>query len=170
MAAAFEEALEGNIFLQCWKDTIEGKPLSISIPAHPMNKQGYCEGVLIGGNLTLLAHLVGTPSDVQTRGHILFIEDVGEYLYNVDRMLYQLKRSGKLDGLSGMIVGGFSAMKDTTRPFGKTVEQIIQEILEEYDFPVCFGFPVSHEKENYPLKVGVQYRLEVGNAVSLEEL
>jgi len=95
------------------------------------------------------------------KNKILFIEDIGEYIYNIDRMLYQLKRSGKLDKLSGLIVGGFTDMKDTERPFGKKVYEVIREIVAEYDYPVCFDFPVSHGKENYALKVGVTYELKV---------
>ena len=127
-------------------------------------------GELVGGNLALLAHLVGTESDVKTRGRILFIEDIGEYLYNIDRMLYQLKRSGKLAKLSGLVIGGFTDMKDTDRPFGKTVYEIVQDIVSEYDYPVCFDFPVSHSNENYALKIGVGYKLKVGKTkVTLEE-
>ena len=98
------------------------------------------------------------------------MEDTGEYLYNIDRMLYQLKRSGKLDKLAGLIVGGFSENKDTERPFGKSVYEIIHNVVREYDYPVSFGFPLSHEKENYAVKVGVGYKLKVGkNKVTLEE-
>ena len=91
----------------------------------------------------------------------MFIEDVGEYLYNIDRMLYQLKRNRKFEKLAGLIVGGFTDMKDTTRPFGKTVYEIISNAVSEYDFPVCFDFPVSHGKENYALKTGVECQLKV---------
>ncbi len=124
----------------------------------------------MGGNLALLANVVGTESDLKTRGRILFIEDIGEYLYTVDRMFYQLKRSGKLSKLAGLIIGGFSDMKDTERPFGKTVYELISDIVKEYDYPVCFGFPVSHDKENYALKIGAGYKLKVGKSkVLLEE-
>ena len=124
----------------------------------------------MGGNLSLLAHLVGTDSDLKTRGRILFIEDTGEYLYNIDRMMRQLQRSGKLDKLAGLIVGGFSDMKDTERPYGQTVYEIIRDVVQEYKYPVCYGFPVSHEKENLALKIGVGYKLKVGkNKIILEE-
>ena len=86
---------------------------------------------------------------------------MGEYLYNIDRMMYQLKRSGKFKKLGGLIVGGFSDIRDTDRPFGATAEEIIRDVVSEYDFPVCFGFPVSHGKENVALKVGVGYKLKV---------
>lgn len=85
-------------------------------------------------------------------------------------MLYQLKRSGQLSGLAGLIIGGFTEMKDTERPFGKTVEEIIQEVIQEYEYPVCFDFPVSHTDRNYALKIGVRYKLKVGKKkVTLEE-
>jgi len=125
---------------------------------------------LVGGNLALLAHLVGTDSDLKTKGRILFLEDVGEYLYNIYRMMYQLKRSGKLDKLAGLMVGGFTDMKDTERPFGQTVHEIIRDVVAEYDYPVCFDFPVSHTDKTYALKIGVRYRLKVNDKkVLLEE-
>ena len=101
----------------------------------------------------------------------MFIEDVGEYIYNIDRMMYQLKRSGKLDNLKGLIVGKFTEMKDTTIPFGQSVEEVIRDIVKEYDYPVCFNFPVSHDKENYALKIGIEYQLSVSSTmVVLKEL
>jgi muramoyltetrapeptide carboxypeptidase len=137
---------------------------------HEFNQKGEAIGELVGGNLSLLAHLVGTPSDIKTKGRILFLEDVGEYLYNVDRMFYQLKRAGKLDKLAGLIIGGFTDSKDTERPFGKNVHEIIHDVVKDYDYPICFNFPVSHEKQNYALKVGEGYKLKVGKIkVTLEE-
>ena len=96
-----------------------------------------------------------------TKKKILFLEDIGEQLYNIDRMLLQLKRAGKFDKLAGLVIGGFTDCRDTERSFGKTVEELIYEQVEEYKFPACFGFPVSHEKENYALKIGVEYELEI---------
>ncbi|HLO80495.1 MAG TPA: hypothetical protein VK166_06035, partial [Chitinophagaceae bacterium] len=114
--------------------------------------------------------LVGTSSDYDTKGRILFLEDVGEYLYNIDRMLYQLKRSGKLDQLAGLVLGKFSDVKDTDIPFGKTADEIIHDIVKEYKFPICYDFPVSHETENYALKTGAVYELNVTrNKVTLKE-
>ena len=109
----------------------------------------------------MLAHLIGTPSDINTKNKILFLEDVGEYLYNIDRLFVQLKRSGNFDQLRGLVIGGFTDSKDTERPFGLSAYEIIHEQIKEYDFPVCFNFPVSHGKENYALKIGVKYSLEV---------
>lgn len=159
-----------NEFLLSLKNALEGKKLRYSCAVHDYNRKGEAIGELVGGNLALLAHLVGTDSDVKTRGRILFIEDTGEYLYNIDRMMHQLKRSGKLSKLAGLIVGGFTDSKDTERPFGQTVYEIIRDIVSGYDYPVCFGFPVSHEKENYALKIGVGYKLRVTKSkVMLEE-
>ena len=170
MAAAFNDDGYKNEYVGSLKNALQGKKLKYQTPVHPFNRKGEAIGELIGGNLALLAHLVGSNSDMKTKGRILFIEDIGEYLYNIDRMLYQLKRSGKLSKLSGLVIGGFTDIKDTDRPFGKTVYEIVQEIVQEYDYPVCFDFPVSHSTENYALKIGVEYKLKVTKArVTLEE-
>jgi muramoyltetrapeptide carboxypeptidase len=170
MAGAFNNEGYKNEYVLSLKNALEGKKIKYAVPVHAFNKKGEAIGELIGGNLALLAHLVGTDSDIKTRGRILFIEDVGEYSYNVDRMLHQLKRSSKLSKLAGLIIGGFTDMKDTERPFGQTVFEIIQDIIKEYDYPVCFDFPVSHSDSNYALKVGVGYKLKVGKSkVTLEE-
>ena len=116
-----------------FKGVLEGKKIKYQCPIHEFNRKGEAIGELVGGNLALLAHLVGSDSDLKTKGRILFIEDVGEYLYNIDRMLYQLKRTGKLDKLAGLIIGGFSDIKDTERPFGQTVHEIIRDVVAEYD-------------------------------------
>lgn len=170
MAAAFNDEGFNNEYVQSLRKALEGKPQRYQCAAHEYNHKGEAIGELVGGNLSLIAHLVGTPSDIKTRGRILFLEDIGEYLYNVDRMLYQLKRAGKLDKLAGLLIGGFTENKDTERPFGETVYDIVYEVVKEYDYPVCFNFPVSHAKENYALKVGVGYKLKVGKGkVTLEE-
>ena len=170
MAAAFNDDGYKNEYVGSLKNALQGKKLKYQTPVHPFNRKGEAIGELIGGNLALLAHLVGSNSDMKTKGRILFIEDIGEYLYNIDRMLYQLKRSGKLSKLSGLVIGGFTDIKDTDRPFGKTVYEIVQEIVQEYDYPVCFDFPVSHSTENYALRMGVEYKLKVTKArVTLEE-
>ena len=170
MAAAFNDDEYKNEFVQSLRKALIGEKGSYKCEAHPFNKNGKTEGRLVGGNLSLLAHLVGTPSDINTKNKILFIEDIGEYVYNVDRMIYQLKRSGKLKDLAGLIVGKFSEMKDTERPFGQTAEEVIRDVVKDYDYPVCFGFPVSHDKENYALKIGIKYKLSVSTtSVELKE-
>jgi muramoyltetrapeptide carboxypeptidase len=170
MAAAFNDDGYKNEFIGSLQKAITGKKTNYKTAGHVFNKPGTAKGELIGGNLSLLAHLTGTPSDIKTKNKILFIEDIGEYIYNIDRMLYQLKRSGKLDKLAGLVIGGFTDMKDTERPFGKTVYEVIRGIVAEYDYPVCFDFPVSHGKANYALKIGVKYKLTVNkNSAVLSE-
>jgi muramoyltetrapeptide carboxypeptidase len=159
MASAFNEG--ENKYIKALQKAIIGKKAKYSCAPHPFNKPGTVTAELVGGNLSLLVHLTGTPSAINTKNKILFIEDIGEHIYNIDRMLYQMKRSGKLDSLAGLIVGGFTNMLDTERPFGKKVNKLIKEITAAYDYPVCYGFPVSHNKENYALKVGVSYTLKI---------
>ena len=159
MASAFNEG--ENKYIRSLQNAITGKKAKYICAIHPFNRQGNVTAELVGGNLSLLVHLTGSPSAINTTNKILFIEDIGEHIYNIDRMLYQLKRSGKLDKLAGLIVGGFTDMHDTERPFGKKVYKLIKEITAVYDYPVAFNFPVSHTKENYALKIGVQYNLNV---------
>lgn len=163
MAAAFNDGEAENPYILSIKNALEGVKAVYECASHELNKEGTSNGELVGGNLTLLAHIIGTSSDIKTKNKILFLEDVSEYQYNIDRMLLQLKRAGKLDKLEGLIVGGFTDSKDTERPFGKPVYEMIYDAVKEYDYPVCFGFPVSHDKENYALKVGAKYELEIGN-------
>ena len=171
MAAAFTNGEENNVYIQSLKKALAGEASNYEAPGHSFNKPGVAEGELIGGNLSLLAHLTGTNSDSKTKNRILFLEDIGEYLYAIDRMLVQLKRSGKLKNLAGLIIGGFTEMKDTERPFGRTIEEIIYDHVKDYDYPVCFGFPVSHDKENYALKIGIQHSLQVsGDKTFLKEI
>lgn len=161
MASAFNNGEHEHEWVQSLRKALGGKRLRYTCEPHHFNKPGNATGELVGGNLSLLAHLTGTRSDVKTRGKLLFMEDIGEYIYNVDRMLYQLKRSGKFDNLLGVIIGGFTDMKDTVTPFGKDILEVINDIFKGYNFPVCFNFPVSHSKENYALKVGVMHTLKV---------
>ncbi len=170
MAAAFNDEGYNNQYVQSLRTALTGEPAKYSHLPHAFNTTGECEGRLVGGNLALVAHLVGSSSIYNTKNKILFLEDVGEYVYNVDRMMIQLKRSGMFEKLAGCIIGGFTDMKDTTTPFGQDVYDVIKFHLKDYDYPVCFQFPVSHEKENYALKVGVKYQLQVtANAVLLNE-
>ena len=170
MANAFNEDGYKNEFVQSLRQALNGEKIKYHCAPHEFNKKGEAIGELVGGNLALMTHLLGTDSDYKTRGRILFLEDVGEYLYNIDRMMRQLKRSGKLDKLAGLIIGGFTDSKDTENPFGQTAYEIIRDVISEYDYPVCFGFPVSHEKENYALKIGIGYKLKISKSkVLLEE-
>lgn len=125
------------------------------------NKTGTAKGELIGGNLSLLYALSGSVSDMDTRGKILFIEDLDEYLYHIDRMMLNLKRSGKLTHLAGLIIGGMTDMKDNTIPFGKNAEEIILDSVKEFNYPVCFNFPAGHVDTNLPLYLGRTIQLSV---------
>ncbi len=159
MATAFNEG--PNRFIRSIKETLSGIANRYEIKKYSFNKVGKASGQLVGGNLALITHAIGTESELKTKNKILFIEDIGEHLYQIDRMLQQLKRSGLLSNLAGLIVGHFSDIKDTVRPFGKSIETIISELVSEYNYPVCFGFPVGHEKENLALKIGASYTLKV---------
>jgi muramoyltetrapeptide carboxypeptidase len=170
MAAAFNEGGAEGPYVQSLRQALAGNRAAYSCAPHPFNRTGQATAPLTGGNLALLSHLAGTSSATQTAGKILFLEDVGEYLYNIDRMLWQLKRSGRLDRLAGLVIGGFTELKDTTRPFGAAVEDIVRDCIKEYEYPVCFGFPVGHGGDNLALKTGVTYALTVaGDRVSLTE-
>lgn len=170
MAAAFNDSGYNSKYVLSLKDALEGKKAKYKCSTYELNRPGKSVGQLVGGNLTLLANGLGTRSEIKTRDRILFIEDIGEQKYSIDRMLHQLKRSGKLDKLAGLIVGRFSDTTDTDRPFGAGVQQIVYDIVSEFNYPVCFEFPVSHEPENYALKIGAKYKLTVApDKVLLEE-
>jgi muramoyltetrapeptide carboxypeptidase len=171
MAAAFNDEGYLNPYVNSVKSALEGVPAHYETGSHRFNIEGEAEGELVGGNLSLLAHLTGSSSEFKTKNKILFLEDVGEYLYNIDRMMIHLSRAGKFDKLAGLILGGFTDSKDTDRPFGKTVDDILHEHIKNFDFPVCFHFPVSHETENFALKIGGKYSLTVKReGVILHEL
>lgn len=138
-----------------------GSGMSYDFSPDNLNKGGWAEGQITGGNLCILAHLIGSSSDISYDDKILFIEDVGEYLYNIDRMLIQLKRAGKLQKLKGLIVGSFTDNKENDEPFGKTAHEIIAEHVSAYDYPVCFGFPAGHGTDNWTIPCGRVASLEV---------
>jgi len=171
MAAAFNDGEYEKEFVQSLRKALKGEVSNYSCATHELNRAGKAEGALIGGNLSLVAHLTGSVSSFKTKGTIVFLEDVGEYIYNIDRMMIQLKRSGMLQQLAGLVIGGFSEMKDTTTPFGTDVFSAIHFHVKDYSYPVCFDFPVSHEKNNYALKVGVVHQLTISkNKAVLKEL
>lgn len=148
--------------IESLRKTLFGETFNIQVPYHKLNKLGKSEGVLIGGNLSLLASTIGTSSDIETSGKILFIEDIDEYLYHIDRMMIHLYRVGKLKNLAGLIVGHFSWVKDNMdTQFGKTAYEIIFELIEQYDYPVAFQFPVGHERHNMSMVCGREILLEV---------
>ena len=142
-------------------DALTGKPLQYEIPSNPMNRLGKMEGEIIGGNLSVLYGMIGSDTFPELDGKILFIEEVDEYIYHVDRMMRGLKRAGKLEDLKGLIVGGLTQIHDNAHPFGMSVEGVIAEAVSEYDYPVCFGFPAGHFDDNRPLFFGLKSRVEV---------
>lgn len=152
-------------------DILFGNRIDYTITGHPLNREGYATGKLVGGNLSLLQACAGSKSDINTEGKILFIEDVSEYKYTIDRMLMNLKRSGKLNNLAGLMVGMFTATKSNTEEtFTETVEELIMEKVSEYNYPVCFNFPAGHIKLNHALKMGVGYDFNVSKkSVTLAE-
>ncbi|HXD93149.1 MAG TPA: LD-carboxypeptidase [Bacteroidia bacterium] len=143
------------------KKCLFGETVSYQFESHLLNKTGEANGVLVGGNLSLLYALSGTASDIDTKGKILFLEDLDEYLYHIDRMMLNLKRSGKLANLKALVVGGFTDMKDNTVPFGKTAEEIILDAVKEYNFPVCFNFPAGHIDRNLALYFGKEVSFKI---------
>jgi len=147
-------------------NAVTGKPLTYSFTSDMNNRPGIATGQLVGGNLSILYSLRGTPYDINTTGKILFIEDLGEYLYHIDRMMMNLKIGGKLEHLSGLLVGNFSGMKDLDEPYGKSVEEIIFDSVREYNFPVAFQFPAGHSQENFALKMGAEITLEITDSGS----
>ena len=154
------------------RDALSGTCMCYEAVPHLQNKPGDGAGVLVGGNLKTIETLSAGPSDIDTDGKILFLEDTGEYLYSIDRMFWNLKRSGKLKGLAGLVVGGFGIKKDDPGDeFGGTLQEIVLEKLNGYQYPVCFDFPVGHQRANYALKCGVRHSLHVSpEAVALKEI
>lgn len=142
----------------------------IQCQSDPLNRMGKVSGELVGGNLSLLYSLQGTPWQIETTGKILMIEDLSEYLYHLDRMMQNLKLAGQLKNLAGLVVGGFTEMKDNDSPFGKSAYEIILEAVQDYQFPVCFDFPAGHIPKNLPLMLGGNYQLEVAEQCQLTRI
>ena len=152
------------------KNGLFGNENNILCGPHPFNKFGKVEAEVVGGNLSILYSLLGSNSDVDTDGKILFIEDLDEYLYHIDRMMMNLKRNGKFTKLKGLVVGSMSDMNDNTIPFGKTAQEIILEYIKEFNFPVCFNFPAGHLDDNRTLVFGKECILEINeNGVILKQ-
>ncbi len=144
------------------RDALTGKKVSYTIVPNASNRPGTATGILVGGNLKTIETLAGSASDLHTEGKILFVEDTGEYMYSIDRMFWNLKRSGKLAKLKGLIVGGFKVKVDEgDDDFGRTLEQTVLEKVKEYHYPVCFDFPVGHQKNNFAIKCGIKHTLVV---------
>lgn len=161
MCSGITEQTSDTPYVRSLKEVLFGIPASYQFASNPLNIPGICQGELIGGNLSLLSNLSGTVSAPKMEGKILLLEDTGEYRYVVDRMMYNLKRAGWLEGLAGMVVGSFTDFRETDTPFGLTDHELIREIVKDDGFPVCFGFPVGHQVENYALKLSVSHQLSV---------
>ena len=149
-------------------EVLTGGHSTVEMPSSGFNRWGKGRGELVGGNLSLVCSLQGTPWQLDTRGKILFLEDLSEYLYHLDRMMHNLRLSGQLAHLSGLVVGGLTDMKDNENPFGKSACEIVLEAVESYDFPVCFDFPAGHIPQNLPLILGAWYALEVGQSTVIQ--
>lgn len=166
MCHAFMEAPDGAAWLETLRSMLVGTPIHYALEGDINNKEGQAEGILTGGNLSLLAHLCGSRSQPDTQNKILFIEDVNEYIYAIDRMLITLKRAGMLENLSGLVCGGFTELKDTDRPFGSTLQEIVLEKVNEHNFPVCFGFSAGHLEKNFPVMLGKKHRIVVTKSMA----
>lgn len=164
MPALFGE--DDPMSMEMLRQTLFGESLTIEHNSHPLNRTGHVSGPVIGGNLSMLCHQVGTATEPDTTGAILFIEDVGEYLYAMDRMLVQLDRAGKLSHLKAIITGGFTAMKDQDLPFGESAEEILHRYASKYDLPLALGLPFGHEPLNLPILQGAVAELTINEELS----
>lgn len=151
-SAASVESLRKSLF---------GESISYSEPADAMNRIGSASGTLTGGNLSVLYSLMGSVSEIDPKGKILFIEDLDEYLYHIDRMMMNLKRNGYFEGVKGLIVGGMTSMNDNEIPWGRTAEETIRDIVKDYSFPVIYHFPAGHLKDNRSLIMGKKVKMVV---------
>ncbi|MET3112671.1 muramoyltetrapeptide carboxypeptidase [Pedobacter sp. CG_S7] len=157
--------------LESLRKALFGEPLHYEYTSAFKNRPGHAEGQLIGGNLTLLVMVQGSLSEMDYEDKILFIEDVGESESSIDRMIRMLKRSGKLSKLKGLIVGAFNEIEEEKIPFGQTPEEVIWDAVQEYDYPVCFNFPIGHIEDNKAMVLGRNVVLKVGeNGNSLHQL
>lgn len=152
---------ESALSVESLNEVLSGKSVSIEADSNSKNRTGKASGSLVGGNLSLIVDSLGTESEVDTKNKILVIEEVEEYLYKIDRMFVQLKRSKKLHHLAGLVVGHMTDIKETELPFGESIEKIILNLVQEFDYPVGFGFPIGHENPNIAWVEGSQGTLTV---------
>ena len=157
----FFDKPEYQFSITALKQTLFGEMVTISSNPNRLNRKGIAKGILVGGNLSLIVNSIGTPTAFESEGKILFLEEIDEYLYHIDRMILHLKRAGIFSKLAGLVIGHFSDMKDNTIPFGETAYQIIARNVAEFDFPVAFGLPIGHDVQNMPVIVGAHYILDV---------
>ena len=158
--------------IETFKAAIFGKPINYTLKGSEFNRVGEASGELVGGNLTILHTMLGSNTSIDTSGKILFIEEIGEYKYHIDRMLQSLKRAGYFDNCNGVIVGGMSRMRKNTTLWGTSVEQLVIDALSDYDFPIAFNMPAGHEKDNRAMIMGRTVQLAVSSnqsTVTFEE-
>ncbi|WP_309642734.1 LD-carboxypeptidase [Flavobacterium sp.] len=151
------------LVIESLRKALFGEKLEYRIPSHPFNKKGTAKGELVGGNLSVLYSIMGSKSEVDYKDKILFIEDLDEYLYHIDRMMMNLKRNGYFDGVKAVIVGGMSSMNDNEIPWGKDALEIIQDVLKDYKFPIIYNFPAGHIKDNRALILGKTVSIDVND-------
>ena len=167
MCVSLDEDAEGlQDTIDTFKNTIFGHSLSYELEGSSYNKLGASSGQLVGGNLTMLHTMLGSDTSIDTSGKILFFEEIGEYAYHIDRMLQSLKRAGYFDNCKGVIVGDITKVRKNTTPWGKPVEQLILDALEEYNFPIAFNMPAGHEKDNRAMILGRTINLKVDKSKS----
>jgi muramoyltetrapeptide carboxypeptidase len=161
MPINFPQYPDTDYSVEMLKSCLFSETLEYDIETTKYCISGITQGVLVGGNLSILYSLRGTPYDYDLAGKILFIEDVGEYLYHIDRILMNFMSGGKLDQLKGIIVGGFSEIKDSRISFGKDIYEILSEFFNELNIPVLFDFPAGHIRNNMPLIFGQEINLNI---------
>ena len=166
MITGFEDIGQNNDSLSKLKNVLFGDSLSYSIASNKNNKTGKSEGIIVGGNLTLIQSTIGSKTELKMKDKILFIEEIGEYAYHIDRMLYSLKRAGYFENCKGLIVGQISDVKKNTTDFGRSINELILDVLDEYNFPILFDFPAGHEKTNFPIILGRKVILDVSKSDS----
>ena len=152
--------------IESLRKALFGEGLKYEIPADAANRLGNAKGEIVGGNLSILYSLMGSNAQIDCKGKILFIEDIDEYLYHIDRMMMSLKRCGCFDNLNGLIVGGMTKMRDNDIPWGKNANQIIQDVTKGYSFPILYNFPSGHFHDNRALIFGKHASLEVNKESS----
>ena len=142
-------------------DALTGKSLQYEFPSYPLNRLGEVEGEVVGGNLSVLCGMIGSNTFPEIDGKILFIEEVDEYIYHIDRLMRAIKRARKLENLKALIVGGLTQIHDNPDPFGKSVEEVISEVVSDYNYPLCVGFPAGHFSDNRAIIFGQRSRIEI---------
>ena len=156
-----DKSMDSRVHLN---DLLRGKELHYRLEkASALNRDGEAEGRLIGGNLSVIQSVIGSPTSLYPQDNILFLEDLDEYLYHIDRMMINLRRNGIFERINGLIIGSFNAMNDNDVAFGKTAYEIIKDLVEQYDLPIYFGFPAGHEVDNYPLLLGEEVVMKVND-------